>query len=142
MVMFHSFLYVYQRVTVAFSGAVFLPSTVCHHQLALPCGFSEARSARQAPADALADWTWDGTGPTNDIMEIYLPTNSNTLFIYIYIIYIYIIYIYHIYIYHIYIYLFIYFSQPWFHAGIGICVKPWACGSDLFSKLAAACTVE
>jgi hypothetical protein len=35
----------------------------------------------------------------------------------------------------------IFFSQPWFHAGIGIWVKPWACGSDRFSKLAAACTV-
>ena len=33
------------------------------------------------------------------------------------------------------------FSQPWFHAGNGIWVKPWACGSDRFSKLAAACTV-
>ena len=34
------------------------------------------------------------------------------------------------------------FSQPWFHAGVGIIrMKPWACGSDRFSKLAAACTV-
>lgn len=33
------------------------------------------------------------------------------------------------------------FSQPWFNAGCGIWVKPWACGSDRFSKLAAACRV-
>ena len=28
----------------------------------------------------------------------------------------------------------IFFSQPWFHAGIGIWVKPWACGSDRFQN--------